>query len=60
MMRSHKEDLDQRETLIESNRIASEEQLAKKEKGKLQLKAKIEEHEVANARLQSEIGNLKN
>ena len=50
MMLKHSEDLQHRETVIESMRISHEELVAKKEKEKLQLKARVEEAEVDLAR----------
>ena len=49
-MQKHSEDLQRRETAIESMRISHEELVAKKEKEKQQLKARVEEAEVDLAR----------
>jgi len=45
-MQSHNEDLEERDAMIERMRIAHEEQVAKKEKEKQQIKAKLEESDV--------------
>ena len=55
MMLKHSEDLEHRETVIESMRISHEELVAKKEKEKQQLKARVEEAEVERARQQKEL-----